>query len=85
MLRGFEAAKSFDPQAVAAALEANGGAFSTVKGPAKWREDHAAVYDNAAFLVKGKGADRRDEWDLFTVEGALGGDAVMPKLSDLGY
>ena len=32
-----------------------------------------------------KGADRRDEWDLFTVEGSLGGDEVMPKLSELGY
>jgi branched-chain amino acid transport system substrate-binding protein len=85
MLRGFETAKSFEPAAVAAALAANGGQFSTVKGPAKWREDHAAVYDHAAFLVKGKGADRRDEWDLFSVEGSLGGDAVMPKLSDLGY
>jgi branched-chain amino acid transport system substrate-binding protein len=85
MLRGFEAAKSFEPEAVAAALMANGGEFTTVKGRANWRQDHAAVYDHAAFLVKGKGADRRNEWDLFTVEGSLGGEAVMPKLSDLGY
>src|SRR6185295_3009102 len=43
MFRGFEAAKSFDPQKVSAALMANKGAFDTVKGPANWRQDHAAV------------------------------------------
>ena len=86
MLRAFESAQSFEPEAVAAALNADGGKFSTVKGPAHWREDHAAVYDYAAFLVKGKGAaDRKSEWDLFSVEGSLGGDSVMPKLADLGY
>jgi branched-chain amino acid transport system substrate-binding protein len=55
MFRGFEAAKSFDAKKVAAALGANGGAFNTVKGPAKWRHDHAAQYKYAAFLVQGKG------------------------------
>jgi ABC-type branched-subunit amino acid transport system substrate-binding protein len=86
MFRGFEAAKSFEPQKVSAALMANKGEFSTVKGPARWREDHAASYKYAAFLVKGKGAaERKNEWDLFTVMGSAGGDAVLPTLKSLGY
>ena len=45
---------------VSAALMANKGQFNTMKGPAKWREDHAAVYKHAAFLVKGKGPKRAE-------------------------
>jgi ABC-type branched-subunit amino acid transport system substrate-binding protein len=86
MFRGFEAAKSLDPSKVSAALMANQGAFNTVKGPATWRQDHAAAYKYAAFLVKGKGAgERKNEWDLFTVMGAQGGESVLPTLSSLGY
>lgn len=86
MFRGFEAAKSFDPQKVSAALMANNGQFSSVKGPANWRQDHAAVYKHAAFLVKGKGPkDQKNEWDLFTVMGSVGGEPVMPTLASLGY
>ena len=86
MFRGFEAAKSFDPQKVSAALLANNGQFSSVKGPARWRQDHAAEYKHAAFLVRGKGAkDQKNEWDLFTVLGSVGGEAVMPTLTSLGY
>jgi len=86
MFRGFEAAQSFDPPKVSAALMANQGAFTSVKGSATWRQDHAAVYKYAAFLVKGKGAgERKNEWDLFTVIGSQGGEAVMPTLSSLGY
>jgi ABC-type branched-subunit amino acid transport system substrate-binding protein len=86
MFRGFEAAKSLDPAKVSAALMANQGAFTTVKGPATWRQDHAAAYKYAAFLVKGKGAAaRKNEWDLFTVIGAQGGESVMPTLKSLGY
>ena len=86
MFRGFEAAKSFDAAKVSAALTANNGAFNTLKGPARWREDHAAVYKYAAFLVKGKGpGEQKNEWDLFSVLGAMGGDQVMPALSSLGY
>lgn len=86
MFRGFEAARSFDADKVAAALRANDGAFVSMKGPARWREDHAAEYKYAAFLVKGKGhAQQKNEWDLFTVIGAQGGDAVMPSLKSLGY
>ena len=86
MFRGFEAAKSFDAAKVSAALTANNGAFNTLKGPARWREDHAAVYKYAAFLVKGKGpGEQKNEWDLFSVLGAMGGDQVMPTLTSLGY
>ena len=85
MFRGIEAAKSFDPQKVSAALMADGGKFDTVKGPATWRQDHSAAYKYAAFLVKGKGAERKNEWDLFSVEGSLGGDSVLPTLKALGY
>ena len=86
MFRGIETAKSFDPIKVAAALMANKGEFATVKGPARWREDHSAVYKYAAFLVKGKGrAEQKGEWDLFKVMGYQGGDSVMPDLKTLGY
>jgi branched-chain amino acid transport system substrate-binding protein len=86
MFRGFETAKSFDALKVSAALMANKGAFSSLKGAARWREDHAAEYKHAAFLVKGKGEkDRKNEWDLFQVMGSVGGDQVMPTLKSLGY
>ncbi|NWF93862.1 MAG: ABC transporter substrate-binding protein [Syntrophaceae bacterium] len=86
MFRGFEAAKSFEPKKVAAALRANNGAFTSVKGPARWREDHAAVYKYAGFLVRGKGPqEQKHEWDLFKVVGYQGGDSVMPDLKSLGY
>jgi len=86
MFRAFEAAKSFDPQKVSAAMMANNGRFSTVKGPARWREDHAAEYKYAAFLVKGKGQrERKNDWDLFAVVGSAGGESVLPPLKSLGY
>jgi branched-chain amino acid transport system substrate-binding protein len=86
MFRGFEAAKSLDPKRVAAALLAGKGEFNSVKGPARWREDHSAVYKHAAFLVKGKGPkEQKHEWDLFTVMGSQGGDSIMPTLKSLGY
>jgi len=86
LFRGFEAAKSFEPKAVSAALMANKGQFVSAKGPAMWREDHAAVYKYAAFLVRGKGAsDQKNPYDLFKVMGSQGGDSVMPPLKSLGY
>jgi len=85
MFRGFEAAKSFEPKKVSAALMANNGQFTSVKGSARWREDHSAVYKYAGFLVRGKGAERKSEWDLFKVVGYQGGDSVMPTLKSLGY
>ena len=86
MFRGFEAAKSFDPQKVSAALMANKGQFNSVKGPALWRADHSAEFRHAAFLVKGKGPkEQKNEWDLFTVVGSVGGESVLPTLKSLGY
>jgi branched-chain amino acid transport system substrate-binding protein len=86
MFRGFEEAKSYDTGKINAVMRANNGSFSTIKGPARWREDHSAEYKYAAFLVKGKGAkDRKNEWDLFNVVNAVGGDQVMPTLKSLGY
>lgn len=86
MFRGFEAAGSFEPHKVAAALMANKGEFTSVKGPARWREDHAAVYKYAAFLVRGKGpSEQKHAWDLFKVVGYQGGASVMPTLKSLGY
>ena len=86
MFRGFEAAKAFEPKTVSAALMANNGAFTSVKGTARWREDHAAVYKYAGFLVRGKGPkEQKNEWDLFKVVGYQGGDSVMPTLKSLGY
>ena len=86
MFRGFETAKSYDPAKVSAALRANNGEFMTVKGPARWREDHSPEYRHAAFLVKGKGPkEQKNEWDLFTVMGSVGGPSVLPPLKSLGY
>jgi len=85
MFRGFELAGTFDPKAVGRALMAK-PQFTTVKGPARWREDHAAVYQFAAFLVRGKGpGEQKHAWDLFKVLGYQGGDAVMPDLKSMGY
>ncbi len=85
MFRGFELAGSLEPLRVARALMAN-PIFQTVKGPARWRQDHAAVYRFAAFLVKGKGpGEQKHEWDLFEVVGAQGGEEVLPPLKALGY
>lgn len=86
MFRGFEQSKSFDAAKVAAALKADGGKFDSVKGPGFWREDNQAAFKYGAFLVKGKApADRKGDWDLFTVEGSMGGDQILPPLKSLGY
>jgi branched-chain amino acid transport system substrate-binding protein len=86
MFRGFETAKSYEPAKVSAALRSNNGQFTSVKGPARWREDHSAEYKHAAFLVKGKGPkEQKNEWDLFTVMGSVGGPSILPPLKSLGY
>jgi ABC-type branched-subunit amino acid transport system substrate-binding protein len=86
MFRAFEAAQTFDPLKIASALLGDKREFNTMKGPAKWREDHQAVYKYATFLVKGKGPrEQKHAWDLFKVVGYQGGDAVMPTLQSLGY
>lgn len=80
-----QAAGTFDPVKVSDYIKQHPD-FETVKGPARWREDHSPVYKYAAFLVKGKSPnERKGEWDLFTVVGSQGGDAVMPTLEMLGY
>ena len=86
MFRAFEAAGTFEPLKIAAALLGDKREFNTMKGPAKWRDDHQAVYKYATFLVKGKGpGEQKHPWDLFKVVGYQGGDAVMPTLKSLGY
>jgi hypothetical protein len=36
--------------------------------------------------VKGKGPkEQKNEWDLFTVLGSSGGEAVLPTMKSLGY
>jgi len=86
MFRAFEAAGTFDPLKISSALMADKSEFNSVKGPAKWREDHSVVCKYAALLVKGKGAaEQKGEWDLFHVVGSLGGESVMPTLKSLGY
>ncbi len=86
MFRAFEAAGSFDPLKIAAALLGPKREFNTMKGPAWWREDHQAVYKYATFLVKGKGPrEQKNAWDLFKVVGYQGGESVMPTLKSLGY
>ena len=86
MFRGFEEAKSYDPAKVSSVMRSKNGAFTTLKGPARWREDHAAEYKYAAFLVKGKGPkEQKNEWDLFNVIAGVGGEQVMPSLKSLGY
>ena len=61
MFRGFEAAKTFDPAKGIGSADRQQRDFSSVKGPARWREDHAAEYKYAAFLVKGKGCQGAEE------------------------
>ena len=86
MFRAFEAAGSFDPLKIASAILGDKREFNTMKGPAKWREDHQAVYKYATFLVKGKGPrEQKHAWDLFNVVGYQGGESVMPTLKSLGY
>ena len=86
MFRAFEAAKTFDPLKIASAILGDKREFMTMKGPAKWREDHQAVYKYATFLVKGKGPrEQKNSWDLFSVVGYQGGESVMPSLKSLGY
>lgn len=85
LFRAVELAGSFEPQEVRDAIWEN-PEFMSVKGPARWREDHTPIYKYAGFLVKGKGSEEQtSEWDLFSIEGYQGGEAVMPSLESLGY
>lgn len=85
LFRAVQLAGSFEPEKVRDVLFEN-PEFMSVKGPARWREDHTLVYKYASFLVRGKGPEEQtSEWDLFTIEGYQGGEAVMPSLESLGY
>lgn len=82
MLDAVERAGTFDVAAVSKVLATQ--EFSTLKGLARFREDHELVNDYLAFMVSGK-ASGSSEWDLFKVEGSYGGDKALPSLSILGY
>jgi len=83
-VQGFEQPSPLSEESVRA-LMANNGAFTSVKGPARWREDHAP-YTSMLPFWSGKGPkSRKNKWDLFKVLGYQGGDSVMPTLKSLGY
>lgn len=85
LFNAVERSGSFDPEAISETIMDN-PEFMSVKGPAWWRIDHAPIYQNAGFLVRGKGADEMtSEWDLFEVVSVQGGEEVFPTLEDLGY
>lgn len=84
LFQAVEKAKSFEPKAIQKAI--NDSKFMSVKGPAQWRADHEPVYQYAGFLVKGKGeSESKNEWDLFKVISAQGGEKVFPTLKSLGF
>ncbi|MBC7217033.1 MAG: ABC transporter substrate-binding protein [Candidatus Caldatribacterium sp.] len=83
LFEAVERAGSFDPKDIQKAIM-DSPEFVSVKGPAKWRIDHEPIYKYAGFLVKGKGTGQ-NEWDLFEVVDALGGEEVYPPLDYLGY
>jgi len=85
MFQGVEKAGTFDVKKVSRTLlEAKG--IPTLKGPVYMREDHQMIFKHAAFLVKGKGPkEKKNKWDLFTVEGYFGGESTVPPLKMLGY
>jgi len=79
-----EKAGSFDTEKIAEQLKTS--KFDTVKGEGYFREDHEMVFKYLGFLVKGKAPDqKKGKWDVFTVEGSLGGESALPPLKDLGY
>jgi len=80
-----ERAGSFDQAAIRKAIDEKRD-FMSVKGPAKWRIDHEAVYDYAGFLVRGKGPNEsKGKFDYFEVVSVQGGEEVYPRLEDLGF
>ena len=80
-----ERAGSFEPAAIKKAIDDN-PEFMTVKGPARWREDHEPVYEYAGFLVRGKGPkEAKHKFDYFEVVSVQGGEKVFPPLSELGF
>ncbi len=77
-------AGSFDPEKVSKVLATS--KFDTLKGEVHFREDHQLVSKYLAFMVKGKAPDqKKNKFDLFTVEGTFGGDQALPPLKMMGY
>lgn len=84
LLDAVEKAGSFDYKKIGKELATT--TFDTVKGPSSFRIDHELTGKYLAFLVKGKPASqKKDKYDVFTVEGAYGGDKALPSLKMLGY
>ena len=85
MFKGIEKAGSFEAKKVSKAImEAKD--LTCVKGSVYFRQDHQMVSKYAAFLVKGKEPkEKKGKWDLFKVEGYLGGEPALPSLKSLGF
>ncbi len=84
MLKATEKAGSVDGKKVGQVLATE--TFNTVKGDANFREDHQLQGKYMAFFVKGKAASaRKNEYDVFEIIGAYGGDKALPPLKSLGY
>jgi branched-chain amino acid transport system substrate-binding protein len=85
LVRGIEIAQSTDPVKIAEAIAGN-PEFPSMKGPGNWRVDHQPMFKYGAFVVRGKGPDKRKgQWDLVEVIGAYTGDDYLPSLSSEGY
>ena len=84
LFQALEKAGSVDSKKVGAVLAKE--TFNTAKGPATFRVDHQLTGDYLAFFVKGKKAsEKQNQYDVFNVLGAYGGDKALPPLSMLGY
>jgi len=85
-VRAIEVAQSTDAKAMAKALKTNPN-FDSIRGPAKWRDDHQPLYKYGAFVVLGKGPNERvdTKWDLVKIVGAYTGDDYIPPVSTFGY
>ena len=84
LLEAVVKAGSVDPKKIGKVLATS--EFDTIKGKARFREDHQLDGKYQAFFVKGKPANKRkNKYDVFEVLGAYGGAKALPPLKDLGY
>lgn len=84
-LRGIQLAGSTNAFEIADAILKK-PEFNSVKGPAKWRIDHEAIFKYGAFVARGKGPNERtSQWDLVEIIGAYTGEDYLPPLEELGY
>ena len=86
MFRGFEAAKSFDPKKVSAALMANKGAIQLGQRPGQMARGSFGRVQVRRLPGEGKRSQGAEE-RVGSVHGRgfQGGDSVMPTLKSLGY